>query len=167
MTPGPKTRARQWSRTAFALALLFASLPLASRLFLGSWGFEGAAELAGLCAILGSYFHLVSRRRNKLPDSAAMLYRALEVASSRGPGEALTLLDRTIGQNPRFWQAYQCRAELHLAEHAPTLALADVSAAIVLAPAEAHLYRLRAHIYELLEDPASSAADLGRAAQLE
>jgi regulator of sirC expression with transglutaminase-like and TPR domain len=96
-----------------------------------------------------------------------MLYRALELASSRGPGEALALLNRTIGQSPRFWQAFQCRAELHLAQQAPTLALADVSTAILLAPAEAHLYRLRAHIYALLEEPASSAADLERAAQLE
>jgi len=165
LNPGPKIRARQWSRTAFALALLFASLPLASRLFLGSWGFDGAGELAGLCLVLGAYFHIVSRRRNKLPDDAAMLYRSIELASARGPREAIELLNRVIDRSPRFWQAYQCRAELHLAQQAPELALADLSTAIQLAPNEPHLYRLRAHVYELLQDSASAAADLERASR--
>ena len=50
-----RQRARQWSRMAWAMALLFASMPAASKLALGTWGFDGAAEISCLCLIVGTY----------------------------------------------------------------------------------------------------------------
>src|ERR1035441_9929699 len=58
-----RQRVRQWSRVAWAMAFLFASMPAASKLFLGFWGFDGAAEIACLCLVLGTYLHIASRRR--------------------------------------------------------------------------------------------------------
>src|ERR1035438_1112126 len=82
--PQNRARARQWSRTAFAMAAVFGSLPLASRIFLGGWGFDGAAEIGCLCLIAGAYFHIVSRRFPAVPDPATILERAGERAAS-GP----------------------------------------------------------------------------------
>ena len=53
---GEVNQARQWSRMAWAMAALFASMPAASKLFLGVWGFDGAAEIACLFLILGTTF---------------------------------------------------------------------------------------------------------------
>ena len=51
----PVDRARQWRRAALALAFLFGSMPLASKLFLGSWGFDGAPGIACLCLVVAGY----------------------------------------------------------------------------------------------------------------
>src|ERR1700735_1172430 len=75
------SRARQWCRAALALALLFASLPLAGKLFLGSWRFDGALEIAGLCLVAAAYLYFAGREsRPPIPDSAAMLDAALHLA---------------------------------------------------------------------------------------
>jgi hypothetical protein len=50
-TDAAAARARQWCRAALALALIFASVPLAGKLFLGSWRF-GALDIACLCMLL-------------------------------------------------------------------------------------------------------------------
>jgi tetratricopeptide (TPR) repeat protein len=135
-------RAHQWSRTAWALALLFASLPIASKLFVGGWAFSGAAELALLCALLGTYFHFVSRRNIALRDAAAMLDEALELARGGETEKSIDVLTKTIRFNPRLWQAYQYRAELWLLRDAPEKAIEDLTIAIRLAPDEGHLHKL-------------------------
>ena len=135
-------QARQWSRTAWALALLFASLPIASKLFLGVWGFSGAAELALLCALLGTYFHFSARRNVALRDAAAMLDEALLLARNGETERSIDLLTKTIRFNPRLWQAYQYRAELRLVRGEPEKAIEDLTIAIRLAPQEGHLYKL-------------------------
>src|SRR5438034_11577826 len=64
----------QWSRTAFAIALVFGSFPVAGRIFLGDWEFEAAAGIACLCAVAGIYFRVLDRRAFRaIPDLAAML----------------------------------------------------------------------------------------------
>jgi tetratricopeptide (TPR) repeat protein len=150
------------------MALVFGSLPLASRLFLGVWGFDGAAEIACLLLILGAYFHIVSRWRSPtIPDPAAMLDQASQLASSGRIDRAIALLTRAIHQSPQFWQAFQHRGELHLQqEDSVPLALEDFSAAIHLAPREPQLYLLRAHTHRLLGDEASSQRDFDRASFL-
>lgn len=135
-------QARQWSRTAWALALLFASLPIASKLFLGVWGFSGAAELALLCALLGTYFHFTARRNVALRDAAAMLDEALFLARNGETEKSIDLLTKTIRFNPRLWQAYQYRAELRLMQGEPEKAINDLTIAIRLAPQEGHLSKL-------------------------
>ena len=167
MIAGRRARARQWSRTAFALAGLFGSLPLAGRIFLGNWGFDGALELACLFAFVGLYFYLLGHRLARIPDESAMLQRAIDLAVHGRIENAIDVLSRTVHLSPRFWQAYQCRAELRLAQELPREAADDLSAAIRLAPREPHLYRLRAHAFGLLGDEASAAADLQTAAGLE
>src|SRR5881628_1116590 len=90
-------RARQWSRTAWALSILFGSLPVAGRLFLGAWEFESAAGIACLCAIAGTYFYFLGRQRSTaVPDSAALLDRANRKASEGETGEAISLLSEAI-----------------------------------------------------------------------
>jgi hypothetical protein len=139
-----RARARQWSRTAWALAALFASLPLASRLLLGSWAFEGAGGIAFLCFLFGAYWHILARRYRSLPDPAARLDEAIQAARSGELERAIALLTREIRLSPGLWQAYQYRGEtfLLLPDGAPA-ALADFEAAIRLAPGEMHLIELR------------------------
>ena len=163
-----RARARSLSRTAWALALLFGSLPLASRLFLGVWGFDGAGEIACLLLILGAYFHMVSRWRSPtIPDAATLLEHAGQLAAAGRTDRAIALLTKAIHQSPHLWQAFQYRGELYLQqEEAPARAVQDFSAAIQLAPREPHLYLLRARAYSLLGDEASSRQDCQQASRL-
>jgi tetratricopeptide (TPR) repeat protein len=138
-----RVRARQWSRTAWTMALLFGSLPVASRVFLGSWSFEGAAGISFLCVLLGTYWHVVARRHRTLPDPATRLEEALEAAHAGEFDRAIALLTREIRLSPDLWQAYQYRGELYLLLDSARPALADFDEAIRLAPAEEHLRELR------------------------
>jgi tetratricopeptide (TPR) repeat protein len=162
-----RLRAREWSRTAFAMAVVFGSLPLASRLFLGNWGFDGAAEIGCLCLIAGIYFHIVSRRFPAVPDPATILERAGERASEGRSEQAISLLTEGIRLSPQLWQAFQYRGELYLRQgDRLDAALLDFSEAIRLAPQEPHLYLLRGHVYSILGDEISSQSDYSRAAAL-
>lgn len=138
-----RRRARQWSRAAWALAALFASLPLSSRIFLGVWGFESAGGVAGLCLVTGTYLHLLARRASgAMPDPAEMLDEALGLARLGQVDEAIAMLTEAIRLSPWVWQAYQYRGELYLSENALDRAAADFSEAIRLAPNEPHLHVL-------------------------
>jgi tetratricopeptide (TPR) repeat protein len=139
----PKLRAKQWSRAAWALSALFASLPLSSKLFVGVWGFDGAAELSFLCLMLGTYLHFLSRRRAAMRDGAAMMDQANQLARAGETEGAIGLLTKAIRLNPRLWQAFQYRGELYLRSDRPDAALQDFTEAIRLAPEEPHLYALR------------------------
>ena len=160
--------ARQWSRTAWALALLFGSLPIASRLFAGVWGFDGAASLACLCLIVGTYFHIVSGRNSPaIPDPATLLDQALQLAASGRIDQAIAQLTAAIRLSPRLWQAFQYRGELHLRQRNDIdAALRDFSEAIRLAPQEPHLYVMRGQAHSLLGDNASARRDHEAAAAL-
>jgi len=150
------------------MSLLLASLPIASRLFLGGWGFEDAAWLACLCMFIGAYFQIVSRRRfPPLPDPAAMLDQAIQLASSQRTSQAIALLTEAIRLSPRLWQAFQYRGVLYLSrEDSVAAALGDFEEAIRLAPGEAHLYELRGQAHSLLGDTLSSEEDYRTAAAL-
>jgi tetratricopeptide (TPR) repeat protein len=162
-----RLRARQWSRTAFAMAVVFGSLPLASRIFLGGWGFDGAAEIGCVCLLAGVYFHIVSRRFPAVPDPATILERAGERASSGRSDQAIHLLTEGIRLSPQLWQAFQYRGELYLRQDGQAdTALRDFSEAIRLAPQEPHLYVLRGQAYTLLADESSARGDYARAAEL-
>jgi tetratricopeptide (TPR) repeat protein len=161
-------RARQWSKGALAMAILFASLPLAGKLFLDSWRFDGALELACLCLVAAAYLYLMGRESQaQVPDSAAVLDEALRLAAAGQPGDAIALLDEAIRLNPRLWQAWQYRGQMRLEEPADAeSALRDFNRAIRLAPREAHLYLLRSRAYTLLGRDAPARADLETAARL-
>jgi tetratricopeptide (TPR) repeat protein len=162
------SRARQWRRAALALAFLFASLPLAGKLFLGSWRFEGALDIAGLCLVAAAYLYFVGREtRTPIPDSAATLDEALQLAASGETDRALALLDEAIQLNPHLWQAWQYRGQMRLAEpDAAESALNDFTEAIRLAPDEPHLYILRSYVFTLLGRDSTARADLETAARL-
>jgi tetratricopeptide (TPR) repeat protein len=165
--PQNRARARQWSHTAFAMAAVFGSLPLASRIFLGGWGFDGAGEIGCLCLIAGAYFHIVSRRFPAVPDPATILERAGERAASGRPDRAIALLTEGIRLSPEVWQAYQYRGELYLLQgEQADAALRDFSEAIRLAPREQHLYLLRGRAYSLLGDEVAAQCDHASAAAL-
>ena len=143
MRASVRRRATQWSRAAWALAILFASLPVSSRLFLGVWGFEPAAGVAGLCVVAGTYLHLLARRAQAaIPDPADMLDEALGLARYGQVDEAIGLLTEAIRLSPWLWQAYQYRGEIYLAKELPELAAADFGEAVRLAPGELHLREL-------------------------
>jgi tetratricopeptide (TPR) repeat protein len=162
-----RSRARQWSHTAFAMAVVFGSLPLASRIFLGGWAFDGAAEIGCLFLLVGAYFQIVSRRFPAVPDPATMLERAGQRASEGRSDRAIALLTEGIRLSPQLWQAFQYRAELYLRQgDQMDAALRDFSEAIRLAPREPHLYILRGHVYGLLGDESSSRSDYLTAAAL-
>lgn len=149
------------------MAVVFGSLPLASRVFLGGWGFDGAAEIGCLFLLVGAYFHIVSRRFPAIPDPATILERAGQRASAGRSDQAITLLTEGIRLSPQLWQAFQYRGELYLRQGDQVeAALQDFSEAIRLAPQEPHLYLLRGHVYSLLGDESSSRSDYARAAAL-
>jgi tetratricopeptide (TPR) repeat protein len=126
-------------------------MPAASKLFLGVWGFDGAAEIACLCLMLGTYFHLMGRRRSwAVPDPASMLDQARQLALSGQMDEAIALLTETIRLSPQLWQAFQYRGELYLRQQSFDAALRDLNEAIQLAPEEPHLYILRAQAQSML-----------------
>lgn len=130
-----RARAKQWSRAAFALAGLFASLPLAGKLLLGAWGFQGAADIAFLCFVVGAYLHFVGSRHLRTKDDAAWLEEALRLGQSGQTGEAVARLTGLIRRSPRLWQAYQYRGQLWLRQPETWEAAArDFTEAIRLAP---------------------------------
>ena len=163
-----RSRARQWSRAALALGALFASLPVAARLLMGSWGFPEAAELACLCLALGVYLHIVSGRRLRtLRDDAAALEKALQLAAEGQESDAIAVLTGAIRLSPRLWQAYQYRGQLYLRQRATwDQACDDLSQAIRLAPEEPHLYTLRGHLHGLRGEEAAAQQDYEAAAAL-
>lgn len=161
--------ARQWSRTALALAAVFASLPVAGKLFLGSWKFDGALDLAGLCLFTGAYFYFVARdHQPQTPDPALVLGKALQLAVGGAVRDALALLDEALQLDPNLWQAWEYRGRIHLAAPGGAeSALEDFSQAIRLAPNEPHLYYFRGHAFALLGQESSARADWETAARLE
>jgi tetratricopeptide (TPR) repeat protein len=165
---GWPARARQWCRAALTLAILFATLPLAARLFLGGWGFDGAPTVACLCLLAAAYFYFAGRAgRPAIPDSAAILDRAIRLAAAGESGRAIALLDDALRLSPGLWQAWQYRGQIHLAEpDAAETALRDFTEAIRLAPGEAHLYALRSQAFTLLGQESSARVDLEAAARL-
>jgi tetratricopeptide (TPR) repeat protein len=165
--PQNRARARQWSRTAVAMAVVFGSMPVASRIFLGGWGFDGAAEIGCLCLLAGVYFHIVSRRFRAVPDPATILAEAGERVAGGRTDRAIALLTEGIRLSPELWQAFQYRGELYLQQEGlADAALRDFSEAIRLAPREPHLYLLRAHAHSQLGDEVSAEADTAKAAAL-
>jgi tetratricopeptide (TPR) repeat protein len=150
------------------MAILFASLPLAGKLFLGSWGFDGAPGIACLCLIAAAYLSLAGReRRHPLPDSATILEAAIRQAAAGETDLALALLDEALRLDRRLWQARQYSGQVRLGQAgAAEAALQDFTAAIRLAPDEPHLYLLRSHVYALLGREAEARADLQAAALL-
>jgi cytochrome c-type biogenesis protein CcmH/NrfG len=161
------SRAKQLSRTAWALAILFGSLPLVSRVLLGVWTFEGAAGIAILLVMLGAYFHFRGwRHLRTIPDYATLLDRANRKAREGTNEAAIALLTKAIRLNPRLWQAFQYRGELYLWLQNSTAALADFAEAIRLAPKEPHLFMLRAEAYRHLGDEASATKDCEAASEL-
>jgi tetratricopeptide (TPR) repeat protein len=161
-------RARRWRRAAVALALLFASLPLASRLILGGWGFEDAPGFACLCLGVAAYLGFAGRKpRMPIPDSATFLDEAIRVAASGATDRALAILDEALRLSPRLWQARQYRGQMRLVEPgAAESALREFTEAIRLAPDEPHLYLLRGHVFTLLGRDSSARSDLETAVRL-
>src|SRR5689334_21268668 len=101
MRPALRRRSRQWSRAAWALAALFATLPLSSRLFLGVWGFESAGALASLCAVLAIYLHIQSRRAlHELPDTSLLLDEAIALSRSGHVEQAEAVLTEIVRVSP-------------------------------------------------------------------
>lgn len=150
------------------MSLLFGSLPVASRIFLGAWGFEGAAEISILGLILGTYFYIADRRSfPAIPDAAAMMDHAIRLAALGRTDAAIALLTKVIRLSPRVWQAYQYRGEVYLwRQGSASKALPDFTEAIALAPEEPHLYWLRGQAYRQLGAEAAALRDDVAAATL-
>lgn len=162
-----KYQIRQWSRTAWGLAALFGSLPIAGRLLLGSWEFQQAAVLSVLFFVLGAYLEIRSRRLRWLRDDASALQKALALAAEGETERAISVLTRVIRLSPRLWQAYQYRGQLRLRQpEGWERALFDFDEAIRLAPQEAHLYTLRSQVHQLLGDDRSARRDAETAQSL-
>jgi tetratricopeptide (TPR) repeat protein len=162
------SRARQWSRAALALAVVFGSLPLTSRVILGNWGFDEAPAIACLLLVAAAYLYLAGRvRQPPIPDSATILGEAIRMAASGETNRGIALLNEAFRLNPRLWQAREYRGHIRLEEFAAAeSALQDFTDAIRLAPAEPHLYILRSHVFTLLGRESAARADLDTAERL-
>jgi tetratricopeptide (TPR) repeat protein len=167
------SRARQWCRAALALAFVFASLPLASKLLLGNWGFDGAAGIACLCLAAAAYLYFAGREsRPPIPDSATILGEAIRLAASGETDQGIALLDEAFRLSPRLWQAREYRGQMRLGESAAAeSALQDFTDAIPLAPAEptsirVHevkidiIYILKSAVYSILNKGNLLSSDL-------
>ena len=161
-------RARQAWRAALALALVFATLPVASKLFLGTWGFDDAPSIACLCLIVAAYLYIAGREgRRAIPDSATLLGEAIRLAASGKTARAIARLDEALRLSPGLWQAREYRGQIRLEERdAAESALKDFTEAIRLAPSEAHLYLLRSHVFTLLGQESAARADMEAVARL-
>ena len=150
------------------MALLFASLPVAGKLFLGNWDFDGAWGLAGLCLIAATYLYFAGRDpRPPIPDSATLLGEAIRLASLGKTRRGLAVLNKALRLSPRLWQARQYSGQMRLAQpEAAESALRDFTEAIRMAPREPHLYILRSHVFTLLGQEVSAREDLDAAARL-
>jgi tetratricopeptide (TPR) repeat protein len=123
---------------------------------LGSWGFGDATLLSLLCLLAAGYLRLRAVRRFRTaPDGAMLLDRSLQLAASGQTGAAMAVLTEAIRMNPRLWQAFQYRGELHLQGGAAGAALADFDRAIELAPQESHIHLLRGHAARSLAENAA------------
>ncbi len=162
------SRSRQWWRAALALAFVFASLPVASKLLLGNWGFDGALGIACLCLVAAAYLYLSGRASQPpLPDPATILGEAIRLAASGESDQAIALLNEAFRLSPGLWQAREYRGQIRLGDStAVESALRDFTDAILLAPTEPHLYILRSHVYTLLGRESDARADLDTAARL-
>ena len=139
-----RAQARRLSRVANAVALLFLGMATGSKVLTGNWPFDGAIELAVACVAAGAVFQIAGMRRfSALPDPSSLLNDAIYLASNGRIDRAISVLGKTIGENPALWQAYQYRGELYLSLGNNTSALRDFDEAIRLTPGEPHLYELR------------------------
>jgi tetratricopeptide (TPR) repeat protein len=145
-----------------ALAILFASLPVAGRVLLGEWGFPDATLISVLCVLAAAYLYLRARKFQAAPDPAAMLDRSIQLAASGQSGEAIALLTEAIRVSPRLWQALQYRGEMYLQLGSVEDALKDFDQAIAIAPEEAHIRVLRGHAEGLREPLLNPDAALTR-----
>jgi tetratricopeptide (TPR) repeat protein len=144
-----RSELRKWGRTALAIGLLFASLPVAARILFGTWTFYEAAAIAVICFVIAGYLLLRSHGRT-IPDGAAMIERA-RVLSGRGKdAQAISVLTEALRLDPILWQAFEYRARLRASEGEHAAALDDIGEAIRLAPDEAHLYLLRSQVTSLM-----------------
>src|SRR5437762_1137510 len=91
-------RARQWWRALLALAVLFASMPLMSKLLLGSWAFDDALGIACLLSAAAAYLYFAGRKHRTVPDAAAMLEEAIQQAASGHIEKGLAILDDVLRQ---------------------------------------------------------------------
>jgi len=121
---------------------------MASRLFLGVWGFPEALGISGICFTVAIYLFVRSGGRVVVPDGAAMLDRAQRFVTAGKVPRAISVLTRTIVLDPNFWQAHELRGRLRATQGEYVEALKDFSEAIRLAPRERHLYFLRAQVYD-------------------
>jgi len=144
---------RQWSKAAWALALLFGSFPVVGRMVLGNWEFGGSAEIACLLFAGRRLFPFAQPPAIRRESRSGNAARPGQPARRQRPRDrAVALLTKTIRQSPKLWQAYQYRGELHLRLGNAALAAHDFSEAIRLAPNEPHLYLLREQAHALLGD---------------
>jgi Tfp pilus assembly protein PilF len=131
-----------------AIGLLFASMPVAGRILLGSWEFREAAALSVICFAIAAYMSAMGRRRIRaIPDGAEMLDRARRLSRSGNNAKAVFVLTEAIRLDPKLWQAFEYRGQLRAAQGDHFGALEDFNEAIRLAPHEPDLYLMRAQIH--------------------
>jgi Tfp pilus assembly protein PilF len=162
-----RSETRKWSRTAVAIGVLFASMPAASRVFLGVWGFHQATGLSIICFTIAIYLYARSLGwKLGLPDGAALLDRAHRLESSGRVPKAISVLTQAIRLDPNLWQAHEYRGNLHARQGEYSEALKDFTEAIRLAPHERHLYVIRARVYSNIGEDISAGQDYETARRL-
>jgi tetratricopeptide (TPR) repeat protein len=158
---------KRWTRTVVAVGVLFATMPMASRILIGVWGFHEAAAISIICFVAGIYLYARNLgRRLWIPDGATMLDRARRLGAAGKVPKAISVLTQTIRLDPLLWQAYEYRGYLRLAQSEYGEALKDFSEAIRMAPREQHLYVLRAQTYSALGQPILATQDYQMASSL-
>jgi tetratricopeptide (TPR) repeat protein len=121
---------------------------VASRVFLGVWGFWQATGLSIICFTIAIYLYARSLgRKLGLPDGAMLLDRAHRLELSGKVPKAISVLTQAIRLDPNLWQAYEYRGHLRARQGEYLEALNDFTEAIQLAPHERHLYLMRAQVY--------------------
>src|SRR5438477_528691 len=131
-----RSRTRQWSRTAFALAALFASFPLVARVLLGVWTFEGATGIAGMWLAIGVYLHIRSRRVKPAPDHPEIPLWAAGAPGSEGQTA------KEVDEPPNQTHGYFKVTSVHTPSLTVYLPPAEraTGAAMIIAPGGGHAF---------------------------
>jgi lipoprotein NlpI len=117
-------------------------------------------------AACASLFLFILGALGSAQDAADLLKGAAEAQRRGASDEALALLDKALGQDPKNAAAYRLRGSLHESAGKYAAALADLDRALTLAPSDAEAYQQRGCVQFKRAEFAASVRDFDKVIEL-
>ena len=153
-----------WSTRGATWGLRFLAIAIAIPAVAGiSYGLANGRTSAALLGVGLTVFLLTLLRFYQTPLSFRMANNRFRRGDLEG---ALELVDKSIDARPAFWESYQLRAMIHLANMQLAYAERDAKMAIALNPRAHPVYNTLGHIYLAQERFADAEEAYGRALDL-